>query len=339
MGRSTNDSQGYTDKIEPEEKTDLGVYCNSRTMSDVTFLVEGQQVYAHKIILGARSLFFREMLLAKQKSGDVEEDDGEDEGWSSEFVITDVAHEVFVALVSLCSLHSFYFLFSYSLLHKYQHQKQLHFLYTDVADASTEMIGPLLQATKRFAREHLDRIAEYLILTRLKAPSLLNKNLRWAFDNPHFYDILFLYQNSLSFPSFNDVKQKQTLIDDDENDQPTLSLPSVSSSFTSSSSLYDRDEQEEMNGRILHGHKAIICARSPYFRAMLLGGLKESRDRTVRVDSSQIRFPIFYALIKYLYINDVELEDDGDWIELLVAANQYSVELLKEICEDVLEQR
>jgi hypothetical protein len=92
---------------------------------------------------------------------------------------------------------------------------QIQFLYTDIADATMEMIGALLAVTEKYGKEHIERCApfslgfppvelmascsltflsllgllgssssgrmcEYLILTRLKTPSSLYKHLRYA---------------------------------------------------------------------------------------------------------------------------------------------------------------
>ncbi len=102
--------------------------------------------------------------------------------------------------------------------------EQIHFLYTDIADATTEMIGALLSVTEKYGKEHIERCArlsccvcvlrvrrvcrvvgcvrncwltlahctphphrmsEYLILTRLKTPSSLYKNLRYPPTTPY----------------------------------------------------------------------------------------------------------------------------------------------------------
>jgi len=47
--------------------SDFGKLLNSNAMSDVTFIVENQKVYAHKIILSARSEHFRIMLNSGMK--------------------------------------------------------------------------------------------------------------------------------------------------------------------------------------------------------------------------------------------------------------------------------
>jgi len=56
------------------------------------------------------------------------------------------------------------------------------------------------------------------------------------------------------------------------------------------------------------------------------------------VTSSEIRYAIFTSLMRYLYTDEMELENDEDRLDLLVLANLYSVESLKKLIEDDLMQ-
>lgn len=122
--------------------------------------------------------------------------------------------------------------------------------------------------------------------------------------------------------------------------------------------------EQDYSDKRLYGHKVIICGRSPYFKALLLGGLKETSQKEIiintteedtattegsvlrkssyeaidAVTSSQIRYEVFASLMKYLYSNELELENDEDRLDLLVLANLYSVESLKKHIEDDLVQ-
>ncbi len=76
---------------------------------------------------------------------------------------------------------------------------------------------------------------------------------------------------------------------------------------------------------------------------MLLGYLKESREKEIVVHSqlnagTVIRYPIFAALVKYLYIDEIEVDFDEDRLELLILANHYSIDRLKNLCENDLIQ-
>eukprot|EP00735_Rhodelphis_limneticus_P014700 TRINITY_DN8772_c0_g1::TRINITY_DN8772_c0_g1_i1::g.23869::m.23869 TRINITY_DN8772_c0_g1::TRINITY_DN8772_c0_g1_i1::g.23869 ORF type:complete len:772 (-),score=142.47,sp/P34147/RACA_DICDI/38.57/4e-90,sp/P34147/RACA_DICDI/43.85/9e-27,Ras/PF00071.17/9e-43,BTB/PF00651.26/2.5e-05,BTB/PF00651.26/4e-17,BTB/PF00651.26/1,BTB/PF00651.26/9.6e+03,Miro/PF08477.8/1e-10,BACK/PF07707.10/3.3e+03,BACK/PF07707.10/0.035,Polyoma_coat2/PF00761.15/0.24,Polyoma_coat2/PF00761.15/1.6e+03,Ndc1_Nup/PF09531.5/16 TRINITY_DN8772 len=62
----------------------------------------------------------------------------------------------------------------------------------------------------------------------------------------------------------------------------------------------------QVEGRYIHGHKAILCARSPVFKALLCSGFSESLASVVPIDSE--RYADFYAMIKYLYTGHGSLE-------------------------------
>ena len=177
------------------------------------------------------------------------------------------------------------------------------------------------------------------MLTWLRTPSTLNANLAWAFNNPLFSDVNFV------FPS----------------ETPYRYTHPLSTTTTTTVAGMEEVQWGEESGDVvypsqrLHAHKVILCARSPYFKALLLGGLRESRDKNIYVDTSTASSPYhsgvshlnggvslmtFHAMVRYLYTNGVEMEETSgeDWLNLLVAANRYSITPLKQLCQDVLEQ-
>mmetsp|Transcript_21045 Transcript_21045/g.27378 ORF Transcript_21045/g.27378 Transcript_21045/m.27378 type:complete len:446 (+) Transcript_21045:552-1889(+) len=108
---------------------DLRSLINNQALSDVTFIVEGQQVFASRIHLASRSEHFRAMLY-----GGMKESYSSDEG----IEIEDVSHEVFL--------------------------KILEFLYTDeVKDIPSELAVPLLMASERFLLTRLKALCETAI--------------------------------------------------------------------------------------------------------------------------------------------------------------------------------
>jgi N-acetylneuraminic acid mutarotase len=315
-GRAYMDDLDCLD-LQVEEYEESLLACNQPDFHDFTILIEGKSIYVHKVILAARSVYFRSLLT--QDFLAVE--DGDSTGiapkaergtWQkkSEIVLNGVGYDIFLAFVQ--------------------------FLYTDVADATTEMIGPLLALTEKYGVEHIDRMSEYLILTRLKTPMSLNKNLRWAFNNPLFSDICFVVKDK---SGFNEEHEKGK-----------------------------QKEDHEAHCKRIYGHKVIVCGRSPYLKALLLGGLKEATQKEIiinadegdqetsamlidgddkakgqvkavdAVTSSEIRYEVFFALMKYLYTMEMELENDEDRLDLLVLANLYSVDSLKKLVEDDLIQ-
>mmetsp|Transcript_13575 Transcript_13575/g.31683 ORF Transcript_13575/g.31683 Transcript_13575/m.31683 type:complete len:551 (-) Transcript_13575:450-2102(-) len=79
----------------------------------------------------------------------------------------------------------------------------------------------------------------------------------------------------------------------------------------------------------VYAHK-ILCMRCTYFRAMLTGGMSETRASEIVLQD--VRHPIFLALLEYLYTDQCEIPLDIA-MELFQAADQFGVERLKKICE------
>jgi len=79
----------------------------------------------------------------------------------------------------------------------------------------------------------------------------------------------------------------------------------------------------------VYAHK-ILCMRCPYFKAMFMGEMRESRAREIVIQD--VRHPIFLALLEYLYTDEITIPLDIA-MELFQAADQFGVERLKKMCE------
>lgn len=87
------------------------------------------------------------------------------------------------------------------------------------------------------------------------------------------------------------------------------------------------------NGKNLYAHKCILASRSPVFNAMFKHDMKEKNQSLVKIED--IEFEVFQELIRFIYtgkVNNVE----KIVCQLLTAAEKYSVEGLKTLCEDVM---
>lgn len=106
---------------------DLRGMVNSDVMSDVTFIVEGRPVHAHKIMC-MRCSYFRAMLTGERFA----------EATQNEIVLRDVRHGTFLVL--------------------------LEYLYTDHVEVPLEVAMELFQAADQFGVERLKKICESKML-------------------------------------------------------------------------------------------------------------------------------------------------------------------------------
>jgi speckle-type POZ protein len=97
----------------------------------------------------------------------------------------------------------------------------------------------------------------------------------------------------------------------------------------------------EVGGETFTAHRWLLAARSPVFSAELFGSMKEGdAARAVRIDDMEAQ--VFKALLRFLYTDSLpetetqEGEEDVMCQHLLVAADRYSMERLKLICEEKL---
>jgi len=85
----------------------------------------------------------------------------------------------------------------------------------------------------------------------------------------------------------------------------------------------------------LFAHKAILSARSEYFRAMFKkGGMSESSLSSIKVPDHSSS--AFRRMLEYIYSNkvkDLEACELTDVVNLLVLANEYCLDRLQYLCE------
>eukprot|EP01122_Echinamoeba_exundans_P003272 TRINITY_DN13397_c0_g1_i1.p1 TRINITY_DN13397_c0_g1~~TRINITY_DN13397_c0_g1_i1.p1 ORF type:complete len:1123 (+),score=150.08 TRINITY_DN13397_c0_g1_i1:71-3439(+) len=97
-----------------------------------------------------------------------------------------------------------------------------------------------------------------------------------------------------------------------------------------------------VDGTRLAAHKSILIARSAYFSALLLGGLKESRMNEIPFEG--VSFKSLEMIVKYLYTQDLEPilsaaaenEDAAVVPELFSLACQYGIRKLRRDLENIL---
>lgn len=87
----------------------------------------------------------------------------------------------------------------------------------------------------------------------------------------------------------------------------------------------------------LPAHRVILAARSEYFRALLFGGLSESKQSEIEM---QISVEAFKALLKYIYSGHMPLAqmDEDNILDTLGLANQYGFSELEHAISQYLRQ-
>ena len=144
----------------PALVADLTRLINNRDLSDVTFLVEGQEVYANKAILAVRSEYFKVMLFGRMKeslmtSGD--EDSDEDDP------VYEVTKKQCRGPIELQDVSHACFL------------KVLEYLYTDtVSDVNLEIGVSLLIVSERFMLDRLKALCEDSIRRDLNVDNVIS---------------------------------------------------------------------------------------------------------------------------------------------------------------------
>ena len=81
-----------------------------------------------------------------------------------------------------------------------------------------------------------------------------------------------------------------------------------------------------VEGREVHAHKALLCARCEYFRGMLQNGMAESKQKTITLPD--IKHKVFERFLEYVYTDHVVAGPDIA-VDLMSLASCYGVEGLK----------
>ncbi|XP_077997835.1 BTB/POZ domain-containing protein 9-like [Glandiceps talaboti] len=74
-----------------------------------------------------------------------------------------------------------------------------------------------------------------------------------------------------------------------------------------------------------HAHRVILAARCEYFRALLFGGMRESRPECTEIELKDTTSQAFHALLKYIYTGKMNLQDlkEDALLDILGLAHRY----------------
>ena len=81
--------------------------------------------------------------------------------------------------------------------------------------------------------------------------------------------------------------------------------------------------------KTIEAHTLILASGSPVLAAMFHNDFKENRERVVEI--RDLNHQVVESLVRYIYTGDVDLENE-DAADLMVAADKYEVDSLKEEC-------
>jgi len=83
-------------------------------------------------------------------------------------------------------------------------------------------------------------------------------------------------------------------------------------------------------------HKCVLVARCPHFKSLLLtSGMIETRQANILLENVQASAASFRDFLKYLYTDQVQLDEENA-VELLLLADESGVQRLKDLAEEYL---
>ena len=181
-------------------------------------------------------------------------------------------------------------------------QGMIHFLYTDGISREPSWLAEhsrkLAILVEEWAPELSPRLLERLLLTRTTLPNIFSSQMLQGYDNGLFSD---------------------------------LTLEVVGTSLATSSSGMDIST---VTTRI-PVHKIIITSRSPYFKALCMGGMVESSQSVIRVNDVPI--DALRLVIEFLYTYEVPYDRCSEHIvDMFLLACRFQVSKLKSILENLL---
>jgi len=89
-----------------------------------------------------------------------------------------------------------------------------------------------------------------------------------------------------------------------------------------------------VEGKRVYGHRFVLAVRSNYFRSVLTMGLKESGQSEIIIQD--VSHAAFLVVLGFVYTGCVGLVTEDNVVDVLEAANYFSEQRLKCVCEDVL---
>jgi len=87
---------------------------------------------------------------------------------------------------------------------------------------------------------------------------------------------------------------------------------------------------------VVYSSRAILAARSDYFRTMLAGVMRESRQTEIIM--KEVMYGTFVKVMEFLYTYHTKIDSTDECVKLLWTADKYQLDTLKVYCERWLKQ-
>lgn len=84
------------------------------------------------------------------------------------------------------------------------------------------------------------------------------------------------------------------------------------------------------DGGVVDGHRCVLYARSQYFRTMFGNNMRESNTEVIEI--SGVTKPVFECILEFIYTGGLDIDDGQLAIDVLKAADRFSLEDLGKLC-------
>jgi len=99
--------------------------------------------------------------------------------------------------------------------------------------------------------------------------------------------------------------------------------------------MFAVNSTNSIENSVVYGHKIIMAARSEYFKTIFESGFKEHASQIIAIDGLELN--VFLAVMSFIYTADEVVARSDKVIDIMIAADRFLLEDLKQICESELE--